>query len=73
MISLFATLLTLLSALAIHRYARWCFRKGYSAGKKDGMKDGYSIGRIDADNWWLGVEREVDRERVKMWRDEVEP
>jgi len=71
MISLSITLLTLLSALAIHRYARWCFRKGYSAGKKDGMKDGmkdgYSMGRIDADNWWLGVER------VKRWRDEVEP
>jgi len=33
-------------------------------------KYGYRKGREDADKWWIGEEEEVDRERVKIWRDE---
>lgn len=33
-------------------------------------KRGYEKGRKDADDWWLREEEEVDRERVKIWREE---
>lgn len=33
-------------------------------------KHGYQKGREDAHNWWLEAEQEVDRERVKIWREE---
>jgi hypothetical protein len=33
-------------------------------------KRGYAKGREDAEKWWIGLEEEVDQERVKIWRDE---
>lgn len=32
---------------------------------------GYRKGREDADEWWMVAEEEVDRERVKIWREET--
>jgi hypothetical protein len=33
-------------------------------------REGYEQGRRDADNWWVNLEREVDLERQKIWREE---
>jgi hypothetical protein len=43
----------------------------YNFGRLRAYKDGFEKGRKSADNWWLGVEEEVDRERVKIWREET--
>ena len=42
------------------------------AGHREGYKSGYTQGRKDADNWWVGVESEVDQARVKIWREEAQ-
>jgi predicted GNAT superfamily acetyltransferase len=44
----------------------------YKAGEKIGYGKGYDQGRLVADNWWLGVELEVDQARVAIWRDEAQ-
>jgi hypothetical protein len=31
---------------------------------------GFRKGREAADKWWMGADTEVDRERVKIWREE---
>lgn len=42
------------------------------AAAKDGYQLGYTQGRKDADNWWLGVESEADKARVEIWRKEAQ-
>lgn len=37
-----------------------------------GFQDGYTAGRKDADNWWIGVETEADKERQKIWREGIQ-
>ena len=39
-------------------------------GRERGYKEGYEAGRNSADEWWFNAEKEVDRERQKMWREE---
>lgn len=34
-------------------------------------KRGYKEGQIRCDNWWLGMDLEVEKEREKMRREEV--
>ena len=34
-----------------------------------GYRKGYLRGRADSDAWWLGIESEVDRARLKIWRE----
>jgi hypothetical protein len=47
------------------------FRKGgFDLGRNVGDKEGYERGRVDADNWWLGVEQQVDQARQKIWKEE---
>lgn len=43
-------------------YTVWSHMEAY--------KRGYAKGREDAEKWWVGLEEEVDRERVKIWREE---
>jgi hypothetical protein len=52
-----------LIALGFHK---WGYRKGQKAGKDEG----YLAGRKAADDWWFGVERDVDQARQKIWREE---
>jgi len=47
----------------------WFHERGYQRGKKAGRDEGYAVGRIDADNWWLDVEQQVDRVQQKIWRE----
>lgn len=42
----------------------------YRSGRERGWREGYDAGRKAADNWWIGVETEADRERQKIWREE---
>jgi hypothetical protein len=30
---------------------------------------GYAKGRKDADNWWIGTEKDADEARVRIWRE----
>jgi hypothetical protein len=41
-------------------------------GYRRGFKDGYEAARKAADNWWVGVELQVDQERKKIWREKGE-
>jgi hypothetical protein len=34
-----------------------------------GFKQGHQQGWKECENWWLGIERDADRERLKMWRE----
>lgn len=47
------------------------YRLGRRHGRTDGSKQfyqaGYERGRQAADNWWIGVEAEIVRQREKMW------
>jgi hypothetical protein len=52
--------------------ARAGYKIGWEDGEKEGREKGYQEGRIDADNWWLAVESEADRERQKIWQEEIE-
>jgi hypothetical protein len=61
---LFAGLSILAGVALVGAYA-------YNFGRLRAYKEGYTQGRKDADNWWQGVESEVDRERVKIWREEA--
>lgn len=45
---------------------------GYRKGEKAGRDEGYLAGRKAADDWWLGVEAEIDRARQKIWREEAQ-
>jgi hypothetical protein len=42
----------------------------YGKGLRDGYDLGYMEGRKAADNWWYNVEREVEREREQIWRED---
>ena len=44
---------------------------GYKAGFRDGAEKGFESGRKSEENWWLNADAEVDRERVKIWREET--
>jgi hypothetical protein len=43
-----------------------CYACGYTHGKSDGMRKG----RESEENWWLGAEKEVEKTREKIWREE---
>jgi hypothetical protein len=45
-----------------------CHNWGYKAGHKDG----YAMGRKDADNWWVRTEEQVDHVRQNIWREEAQ-
>lgn len=47
----------------------WIVGKRYFT--RDGYRNGYRDGRKDADNWWIEVERGIDREREKIWKEEL--
>lgn len=64
-ISLALCILIFLAYLHI-KFGEWRYSKGFQHGKDQGYIDG----RKAADNWWLGVEAEADRTRVKIWREE---
>ncbi len=45
----------------------------YKLGHKHGIEDadaGYEKGRKAADNWWIGAESEIERERRQLWEKE---
>jgi hypothetical protein len=44
------------------------FRTDYEYRR--GVRDGYKLGRGDADNWWLRAEQDVDQARKIIWREE---
>jgi|HubBroStandDraft_2_1064218.scaffolds.fasta_scaffold36907_3 hypothetical protein len=44
---------------------------GYAKGKQKGLKQGYCLGRTDANLWWLKVECEVDQERQEIWKENL--
>jgi hypothetical protein len=40
---------------------------GEKIGYKRGREEGYKLGRIDADNWWIDVELRTDQDRQRTW------
>lgn len=50
-------------ALALLGLSVWSHLEAYNRG--------YEKARKEADDWWLDMEEEVERERVKIWRDET--
>jgi len=48
------------------------YKRGFRDGRVEGFDAGYRVGRIDADNWWLDAEQQVDRARQKIWREHSE-
>jgi hypothetical protein len=45
------------------------YRRGHRKGHQEGYDRGYLQGRRSADNWWLGVESEVNGTRQQIWRE----
>jgi len=41
----------------------------HGRGYRRGLRHGYELGRKYADGWWLGIEREIDEERQKLWKE----
>lgn len=59
-------LLIVVVCLAFHR-------RGYEKGLQQADIDeeaAYHRGRLDADNWWIRADAEVDQARQKIWREE---
>jgi len=53
------------------------YDRGFTAGYEKALsqheqfgKDCYKRGRVDADNWWLGIEADVLGERREIWKQE---
>lgn len=63
------TLFTVTTHLLFHKRG---FRQGHKTGFKCGWHDGYTLGRKDADNWWIRVEGATNAEREKLWRAELQ-
>ena len=55
-----------LATVLILKFGDWRYEKAF----KHGYDLGYLEGRKAADNWWYNVEREVEREREKIWRED---
>jgi hypothetical protein len=47
-----------------------CQNVSYQRGFEAGRSEGYAVGRVDADNWWLDAEQSVDQARQNIWREE---
>jgi hypothetical protein len=63
-------------ALGLVLYLIWSHIYLYRRGRADGCAEakydyelGRKHGRLDADNWWINAEQEVDQARVKIWRE----
>lgn len=52
-------------------YSVWSHCELYKYGYQKGHERGLHEGRKAADDWWINQESEVDRERVKIWREET--
>lgn len=63
-------LLAGIGLVALYAY-RWGISRGFRDGYQQGHEKGYTRGRQSEENWWIGAESEVDRERVKIWREET--
>lgn len=49
------------------------YKVGYKHGARDrnvSLLQAYELGRKSGDNWWLGVEAEIEHERRKLWEKE---
>jgi hypothetical protein len=49
------------------------YKVGYKHGARDrnvSLLQAYELGRKSGDNWWLGVEAEIDEERRRIWEKE---
>ena len=54
-----AATVTFFAARRVHHH------RSYSRG----LKEGYELGRKSADDWWIGVERQTEEERRRIWRE----
>lgn len=41
----------------------------HELGYQRGWDEGYKLGRIDADNWWLEAQRESNQVRQEIWKE----
>jgi len=49
----------------------WGWLKGYQKGWSEGREEAAdNCAKLEADNWWINAELQVDQERVKIWREE---
>jgi hypothetical protein len=49
------------------------YKIGYKHGARDrnvSLLQAYELGRKSGDNWWLGVEAEIEQERRRIWEKE---
>lgn len=67
-------ILTGLAVLGVSMVIHFVFYKlGYRHGALDRdvtLQQAYELGRKSGDNWWLGVEAEIEHERRKLWEKE---
>jgi hypothetical protein len=47
-----------------------CQRAAFTRGNKLGFKEGYELGRLHANNWWLGCEQDAIQTQRQLGRDE---
>lgn len=52
-------------------FQRRGFRKGFAQGHEAGFGQGHDCGRINAEQWWMQAEIEVQKEREAIWMEEI--
>jgi hypothetical protein len=67
-------IITALAVLGVSMVLPFVFYKlGYRHGALDRdvtIHEAYELGRKSGDNWWMGIEAEIEAERRKMWEKE---
>ena len=58
-------------ALVVEIFCCLGFRDlGYKRGRADGYREGLEAGKKVEADWWIGAEKEVDRARQGIWKEE---
>ncbi len=46
------------------------YERGHRIGKQQGYEEGFTAGKIRADEWWSDAESGVQKAREEIWKDE---
>ena len=45
------------------------YQRGFEEGHQKGLKEGFEAGKMNADNFWIHAEQDVDQVRQKMRKE----
>jgi hypothetical protein len=47
------------------------YERGHRVGKEQGYQDGFTAGKLRADEWWADAELDVAKARQEIWKEEA--